>query len=97
MAKLEITASAQGDLVDLIETRSLDDHDTRERVRRTLQPLTMFPKSGLMLKGRWDGHRRVVCAWGLILALYWYDNRTDTVVVVAFQDSRTEKAASGGS
>lgn len=94
MAKVEIAASAQGDLANLIETRALDDGDTRERVKRALQPLTLFPKSGLLLHGRWNGHRRVVCAWGIILALYWYDEVNDTVVVVAFQDSRTERAVS---
>ncbi len=91
MARVVVTATAQRDLADLIESRSLPG-STRDRVRAHLAPLATFPRLGRELEGRWAPLRAILGPWSWMLIVYGYDEAGDIVAVVTIADSRTAVA-----
>lgn len=92
MAHVELTATAIEDLTALIVTHSLPE-DTRQRVRRSLEPLQQFPRLGPEFSGRWRGLRFLLGPWRWLLLVYWYDESADRVIVVTVQEARSSRAA----
>lgn len=92
MPRIELSRRAVDNLDSLIRTHSLPA-DTRERVRRVLQPLGTFPNVGRELEGRWADHRVVLGPWRWMLLVYRVDNLNDRVVVVTVQDARASSTA----
>lgn len=88
MPRVELSRRAVDNLDPLITTQSLPA-DTRERVRRALQPLASFPDLGRELEGRWSDHRVVLGPWRWMLLVYRVDDRGDRVVVVTMQGARS--------
>ena len=94
MAQVELARAAVTDLDRLVRTHSLPD-DTRERVRRALEPLHHFPRLGPELAGRWEGFRFILGPWRWMVLVYVFDETRDRVVIVTIQDARTSSAATG--
>ncbi|MDX1659937.1 MAG: type II toxin-antitoxin system RelE/ParE family toxin [Nitriliruptorales bacterium] len=92
MARVELTRAAVEDLDRLIAVLSLPA-DTRERVRRNLEPLAEFPRLGPELAGRWEGTRFLLGPWRWMLLVYEYFEDDDRVVVLTIQDARSSSAA----
>ena len=69
--------------------------DTRHRVRRSLAPLTEFPRLGPELTGRWTGMRFLLGPWRWMLLIYEYDPDADRVTVLTVQDARSSAVATG--
>jgi plasmid stabilization system protein ParE len=90
--RVELSRRAVDNLEALITTHSLPA-DTRERIRRVLQPLATFPNLGRELEGRWAQHRVVLGPWRWMLLVYRIDDTGDAVVVVTVQDARSSSAA----
>jgi plasmid stabilization system protein ParE len=88
MARVVVTRAAQDDLGRLIHTYRLPS-GTRDRVRRTLQPLREFPELGANLGGPFEGHRFVLGPWRWMIVIYRYDEADDLVAVMAIVDGRT--------
>jgi len=86
-----VTPAAVEDLEQLIATHSLPG-DTRDRVRRSLEPLARFPLLGPALEGRWDGFRFVLGPWRWMIAVYVYDEAVDRVAIVTIQDGRAARS-----
>lgn len=96
MARVEVARAATEDLDQLIRTLSLPA-ETRERVKRSLQPLARFPRLGPELAGRWTGFRFVLGPWRWLVIVYVFEESEDRVVVVSMQDARSATAATTGS
>lgn len=94
MARVELAHVAVEDLDRLIAVLSLPA-DTRERARRSLQPLGEFPRLGPELTGRWQGTRFVLGPWRWMLLVYEHIESEDRVVVLTIQDARSSSAATG--
>ena len=92
MAGVELAHVAVEDLNHLIATLSLPA-DTRERVRRSLEPLAEFSRLGPELAGRWQGTRFVLGPWRWMLLVYEYIESEDRVVVLTIHDARSSSAA----
>lgn len=92
MARIELARTAVEDLDQLIATLSLPA-DTRDRVRRSLDPLGEFPLLGPDLTGRWHGMRFVLGPWRWMLLVYECLEEADRVVVLIIQDARSSPAA----
>ena len=92
MARVELAHVAVGDLDHLIAALSLPA-DTRDRVRRSLEPLGEFPRLGPELTGRWQGTRFVLGPWRWMLLVYVHIESEDRVVVLTIQDARSSSAA----
>lgn len=92
MARVELARVAVEDLERLIAVLSLPA-DTRERVRRSLEPLGEFPRLGPELTGRWQGTRFVLGPWRWMLVVYEHIESEDRVVVLTIQDARASSAA----
>lgn len=92
MARVELTAAAVEDLEWLISSHSLPT-DTKERVTRSLQPLSSFPLLGAALEGRWSEFRFVLGPWRWMIIVYAYLESEERVVVVTIQDGRSAHAA----
>jgi len=92
VARVELAEAAAEDLERLIRTHSLPP-DTKERVKRSLQPLQTFPHIGAPLAGRWEGFRFLLGPWRWMLIVYEYFEDDDRVVVVTIQDGRSSRAA----
>lgn len=92
MARVELARAAVEDLDRLVAVLSLPP-DTRDRVRRSLAPLTEFPRLGPELTGRWTGMRFVLGPWRWMLLVYEYDEHADRVTVLTIQDARSSAAA----
>lgn len=92
MATVVVAASAQADLYGLILTHSLPP-STVIRVRTALRPLSAFPALGPALGGRWQGFRFILGPWPWMVVVYQYDEASDSVSVVAIQDSRSGRSA----
>ncbi len=88
MAGVIVAEPAQHDLADLIRSHSLPT-STRDRVRRSIEPLASFPLLGPALDGRWDGFRSILGPWPWMLIVYVYDEEADLVIVVTIQDARS--------
>ena len=91
MARVVVASAARDDLDELIRSHSLPA-DTRERVKRSLRPLSRFPLVGGELHGRWRGHRFVLGPWRWLVIVYDYDEQKDRVRILAFRDGRTATA-----
>lgn len=92
MTDVRLSAGAVKDLDHMIAALSLP-FDTRERVRRKLEPLEHFPRLGRQLEGRWYPLRLTFGPWPWMLILYSYEEDDDLVLVVGFQDGRSSTAA----
>ena len=92
MARVELAHVAVEDLDRLIAILSLPA-DTRDRVRRSLEPLAEFPRLGPELTGRWQGTRFVLGPWRWMLLVYEHIGSEDRVVVLTIQDARSSSAA----
>ena len=93
MARVELSAAASEDLERLIHTHSLPAN-TKERVKRSLQPLGRFPLLGAALEGRWSSFRFVLGPWRWMVVVYVYVETDDRVVVLTIQDGRSSQAPS---
>ena len=92
MAAVIVMPTALRDLENLIRTHSLPP-TTRERVKRSMEPLGRFPRLGATLHGRWADHRFVLGPWRWMIIVYQYDQGADRVGIVTIQDGRTARAA----
>jgi plasmid stabilization system protein ParE len=92
VATVVVTPTALADLDDLIRTLSLP-LDTRDRLKRSLRPLTRFPLLGAPLEGRWSDLRFVLGPWRWMLVVYVFDDATDRVAIVTIQDARSAASA----
>jgi plasmid stabilization system protein ParE len=92
VARVELAHVAVEDLDRLMAVLSLPI-DTRERVRRSLEPLGEFPRLGPELTGRWQGTRFVLGPWRWMLLVYVHIESEDRVVVLTIQDARSSSAA----
>ena len=92
MARVELAHVAVEDLDRLIAILSLPA-DTRDRVRRSLEPLAEFPRLGPELTGRWQGTRFVLGPWRWMLLVFEHIESEDRVVVLTIQDARSSSAA----
>lgn len=92
MARVELSRRAVHNLERIIATHSLPA-DTKDRVRRVLEPLATFPNLGRELQGRWIDHRVVLGPWRWMLLVYRVEETGDRVVVVTVQDARASSAA----
>lgn len=93
MARVELSAAAVEDLDRLIYTHSLPPN-TKERVRRSIEPLRQFPLLGTALGGAWSEFRFVLGPWRWMVIVYAYLTEEDRVVVVTIQDGRSSTAPS---
>lgn len=89
MTDVVVTPAALDDLERLIRTHSLPA-DTRERVRRSLAPLGLFPHLGAALEGRWAGFRFLLGPWRWMIVVY--DDPNDRLAVVTIQDARAARS-----
>ena len=87
MARVIVAEPARQDLADLIISCRLPP-TTRDRVRRSIEPLARFPLLGPALEGRWDGFRSILGPWPWMLIVYMYDQE-DLVIVATIQDARS--------
>lgn len=93
MAQVVVAPSARDSLERLIKTHSLPP-STKTRVRRSLGRLGRFPLLGRAIEeGRWSGYRFILGPWRWLVILYRYDEATDMVMVVSFEDGRSSAAA----
>ncbi len=95
MATVIIAEPARDDLTGLIRSDGLPA-STRDRVRRSIEPLARFPLLGAALQGRWDGFRSILGPWPWMLIVYVYHEDTDLVIVVTLQDTRQGSAPRSG-
>jgi plasmid stabilization system protein ParE len=91
VARLEIAQAAAEDLERLVFTHSLPA-DTKDRLKRSIEPLRRFPLLGAALSGRWEGFRFVLGPWRWMVVVYVYLEQEDRVVVVTIQDGRAATA-----
>jgi plasmid stabilization system protein ParE len=91
VARVVVAEPARQDLADLVRTHGLPT-STRDRVRRSIEPLATFPLIGPALDGRWDGFRLILGPWPWMLIVYVYDEAADLVIVATIQDARTGTA-----
>lgn len=87
MATVVVTPTAQADLDRLIRTHSLPP-TTVVRVKRSIEPLAMFPELGGQLEGRWAPFRFVLGPWRWMIIVYHFDPATDRVSIATIQDAR---------
>jgi hypothetical protein len=92
---VQLTATAVGHLDELIVTHSLPS-DTRARLRRSLAILTDSPSVGSRLPEPHDDLRFLLGPWRWLLVVYRYDRATDTVLVLALEDVRSNAASRPG-
>jgi plasmid stabilization system protein ParE len=88
MARVIVAEPARQDLADLTSSHRLPP-TTRDRVRRSIEPLARFPRLGPALAGRWDGFRSIVGPWPWMLIVCAYDDKQDLVIVATIQDARS--------
>lgn len=91
MAQVELAPTAVEDLDRLVHVLSLPA-DTRARVRRSLTPVSEFPRIGQLLAGRWSDLRFVLGPWRWMLIVYEFVEDEDRVVVVTIQDAHSSAA-----
>jgi plasmid stabilization system protein ParE len=86
-----VAETARQDLAQLIGGRELPP-STRDRVRRSIEPLATFPRFGPALDGRWSGFRSILGAWPWMLIVYAFDEQADLVIVATIQDARSGRS-----
>ena len=91
MTDVRLSSEAVKDLDHMIASHNLP-LDTRERVRRRLEPLERFPRLGKELGGRWQPLRIIYGPWPWMFILYSYEEAEAQVLVVGFQDGRSSTA-----
>jgi plasmid stabilization system protein ParE len=91
VARILVAPAATADLARMIATHSLPA-DTRERVRRSIEPLARFPLLGAPLEGRWRDYRFILGPWRWMVIVYAFDRETDTVAIATIQDGRASAA-----
>ncbi len=92
MARVIVAEPARLDLGVLTSSHRLPP-TTRDRMRRSIEPLARFPLLGPALEGRWDGFRSILGPWPWMLIVYSYDDEQDLVIVVTIQDARSGTAS----
>ena len=93
MARVIVTPEAVSALNSLIVSHSLPA-DTKERFRRTLQPLETFPRLGRELDGGgYDGLRFVLGPWRWMVIVYEHSEESGDIGVLTVQDARSSSAA----
>jgi plasmid stabilization system protein ParE len=93
LAHIEVSAAAAEDIARLAITHSLPP-DTRERLKRSIRALALFPRLGVALEGGgWDGFRFVLGAWRWMVIVYERVEAEDQVVIATVQDGRSSTAA----
>jgi len=90
MAEVRLATAAVGDLEHLIAVLSLPA-DTRQRVRRCVQPLEALPLLGSELGDRWAGLRFLLGPWRWMILVYTYNSHADRVTIVTVQDARSSR------
>jgi plasmid stabilization system protein ParE len=96
VAAVVITPTAAEDLERLIRTLSLPP-TTRNRLKRSIDPLRAFPRLGAPLVGRWSEFRFVLGPWRWMIVVYAFDEAADRVAIVTIQDARSGRAATSSS
>jgi plasmid stabilization system protein ParE len=91
VASVIVTPTAQRDLEELIRTQTLPA-STRERLRRSLEPLRVFPLLGAPLHGRWSRFRFVLGPWRWMIVVYDCDHEADRVAIITIQDARSARS-----
>ncbi|MFV2063596.1 MAG: type II toxin-antitoxin system RelE/ParE family toxin [Chloroflexota bacterium] len=91
MPAVIVAPTAQADLERLIQSHSLP-RSTRERLRRSIDPLRDFPLLGAELHGRWAQFRFILGPWRWMIVVYYYDPDADLVAVATIQDGRSAAA-----
>jgi hypothetical protein len=94
VANAVVAEPARQDLADLIHSHSLPT-STRDRVRRSIEPLGTLPPLGPALAGRWDGFRPILGPRPWMLVTHVYDEGADLVIVVTTQDARSGRSPRG--
>ena len=93
MTRVIIAPQAVEELERLIRTHSLPPN-TKDRVRRSLHPLTRFPLLGTGIeRGRWSGYRFVLGPWRWLIILYKVDAESNTVMIASIEDGRSSETA----
>jgi plasmid stabilization system protein ParE len=92
VTRVTLSSTAVEDLDRLIRSHSLPG-DTRARLRRSLEPLTRFPRIGPELVGGWEGFRFVLGPWRWMIVVYVFLEEEDHVVIVTIQDGRSSSFA----
>ena len=93
MTRLVVTDRAARSLAELIDSHSLPV-DTRDRVRRTLEPLKRFPLFGATLDDPASPQLRfLIGPWRWLVIVYAYREADDTVAILAFEDGRSARSA----
>jgi len=91
VASVIITPTAQRNLSDLITTHSLPA-STRERLRRSLEQLRLFPLIGAPLPSRVPGLRYVLGPWRWMIIVYRYYQDADEIRIISVQDARSAQS-----
>jgi plasmid stabilization system protein ParE len=92
VTRLVVTETAARSLAELIDSHSLPV-DTRDRVRRTLEPLKRFPLFGAALDPASPQVRFLIGPWRWLVIVYAYREDDDTVAILAFEDGRSARSA----
>jgi hypothetical protein len=93
MARVIVTPEAVAALSGLIVSHSLPA-DTKERFRRSLQPLETVPRLGRELDGGgYNGLRFVLGPWRWMVIAYEQSEASGEVGVLTVQDARSSSAA----
>jgi plasmid stabilization system protein ParE len=83
------------DLDRLIRTQSLPKN-AKQRFKRSVRPLSRFPRLGPELGGRWSGFRFILGPWRWMLIVYLYLEDEDRVIIVTIQDARSSRDVRSG-
>ncbi len=94
MAQVVLTESAARSLAELIDSHSLPT-DTRDRIRRTLEPLERFPLLGPALDTATPEIRFLLGPWRWLVIVYAFREAENLVAVLTFEDGRSARSATG--
>jgi hypothetical protein len=88
VARVVVAEAARRDLAALIRSHGLPA-STKDRVRRSIEPLAKYPLLGPALTDRWADYRVILGPWTWMLIVYAFDEPGDLVIVVTTQDARS--------
>lgn len=92
MTRIIVTPEAIATLERLIVSHSLPA-DSKERFRRSIEPLGTVPRLGRALEGGgYDGLRFVLGPWRWMVVVYEDDDEDDVIGVLTVQDARSSTA-----